>query len=122
MRIERVALRATTTEGTVAYETDLGPGLNVLAAPNSFGKSTVLQAIVYGLGLEGMLSASHALPVGPAMTTVVDLPDGVREQVVESYVELDLANNWVFRYECGFLREKSRPIALRHGGLRPRHR
>lgn len=93
MRIERVALRATTTGGTVVYETDLGPGLNVLAAPNSFGKSTVLQAIIYGLGLEGMLSASHALPVGPAMTTVVDLPGGVREQVVESYVELDLAND-----------------------------
>ena len=39
------------------YGTDIAfaPGLNVIRAPNTSGKSTCIQAIIYALGLEGML-------------------------------------------------------------------
>lgn len=65
----------------------------MLAAPNSYGKSTLLHSIVYALGLEGMFSSSHSSPLGPAMTTVVDLPGGQRAAVVESFVQLVFQNS-----------------------------
>lgn len=93
LRIENLRLRARTVNGVYGYATHFGPGLNVLAARNSYGKSTLLQSIIYALGLEGMLSASHSSPIGPAMSTVIDLPDGTREQVVESYVMAEFSND-----------------------------
>ncbi|GAA2802992.1 hypothetical protein GCM10010441_29650 [Kitasatospora paracochleata] len=74
------------------YETNLSPGLNVIAAPNSFGKSTLLQGIIYALGLEGMFSSSRKPPFGPALLTLADWPDGTRSPVRESWVSLTIAN------------------------------
>jgi hypothetical protein len=81
-----------TTVGTLRYSATFGDGLNVLAAPNSFGKSTFLQAVIYALGLEGMFSAGRKPPFGPAMLSVADLPDGTRGRVRESWVTLTVAN------------------------------
>jgi hypothetical protein len=53
MRVVAVALDVETTRGHISYQCRLQPGLNVLRAPNSWGKSTLLQSIVYALGLEG---------------------------------------------------------------------
>lgn len=92
IRIEAISLTVVCTEGTATYATRLNPGLNVLNAPNSWGKSTLLQAIVYGLGLEGSQSASRRSPLGPAMTTVVETSRG-RSAVGESYVTVTISNN-----------------------------
>ena len=48
-------------------------GLNVLRADNSSGKSTVLQSIIYALGLEGMLSARRDIPLPHSMTDYVEV-------------------------------------------------
>ncbi|UNR56320.1 hypothetical protein IPZ55_06730 [Streptomyces sp. A10(2020)] len=74
------------------YEANLAPGLNVIAAPNSFGKSTLLQGVIYALGLEGMFSSSRKPPFGPALLTLADWPDGTRSPVRESWVSLTIAN------------------------------
>jgi hypothetical protein len=87
-----VTLDVLTSAGPLRYTTRFGPGLNVLAAPNSFGKSTLTQSIIFALGLEGMLGASHVPPLGPAMMTVADLPDGGRAGVIESSVTLTCRN------------------------------
>jgi hypothetical protein len=92
MRIVAVALDVETTLGRASYQCRLEPGLNVLNAPNSWGKSTLLQSIVYAMGLEGSLSASRRVPLGPAMTQAVDTDHG-RAGVIQSYVTLTLANN-----------------------------
>lgn len=90
-----VTLDAKSSQGDAAYSARFSPGLNVLAAPNSWGKSTLLQSILYALGLEGMLSASRRVPLGPAMTSVIDLPQG-RGTVYESSVELTITNDESF--------------------------
>ncbi|MDX2403435.1 hypothetical protein NJO91_09880 [Streptomyces microflavus] len=82
-----------TTAGNLRYSATFGDGLNVLAAPNSFGKSTFLQAVIYALGLEGMFSAGRKPPFGPAMLSVADFPDGTRGRVRESWVTLTVANS-----------------------------
>ena len=92
MRIVSVALDVQSTLGHVSYQCRMEPGLNVLNAPNSWGKSTLLQSIVYALGLEGSLSASRRVPLGPAMTQAVETTRG-RGSVIESYVTLTVAND-----------------------------
>ena len=93
MTLELVAIRLqlNTSLGRAEYATRFGPGLNVLNADNSWGKSTLLQSIVYALGLEGALSASRRSPLGPAMTQAIDTPKG-RATVIESSVILWIRN------------------------------
>jgi predicted nucleic acid-binding Zn-ribbon protein len=92
MRLVSVELYVRASAGELGYRVRFGPGLNVLAAPNTWGKSTLLQSMVYGLGLEGMLSASRRLPLGESMSRVVEVGD-TRSPVVESSVTLTIAND-----------------------------
>lgn len=72
---------------------EFAPGLVVLRADNSTGKSTSLQAVIFALGLEGMLSPSHAIPLPHAMTHRVTDPDsGAEVAVLESEVLLEMEN------------------------------
>lgn len=92
LRFEDVSLDVRTATRHTGYNAEFLPGLNVIAAPNSWGKSTLVQSLVYGLGLEGAFSASHLSPLGEAMSSVIDL-EGQREAVVESSVTITLSND-----------------------------
>jgi hypothetical protein len=87
-----IELTVTTATRTASRRIDFIAGLNVLQAPNSWGKSTLIQSLVYGLGLEGAFSASHLSPLGEAMSSVIDLDDQ-REAITESSVTLTLQND-----------------------------
>lgn len=87
-----VLLNVSTATHNAQYFTRFEDHLNVVEAQNSWGKSTLIQSLVYGLGLEGSFSTSHLSPLGEAMTSVIEL-HGVREAVVESSVTLTLAND-----------------------------
>lgn len=84
MKIVKVSLRVKTTDGTTfGHSQTFGPGLNVIEGPNTIGKSTVLKSILYGLGLEGMLSAQRDVPLPRATTSALEW-DGARHPVEES--------------------------------------
>ena len=91
-RFEEVSLDVRTGTRRTRYLAALSAGLNIISAPNSWGKSTLIQSLVYGLGREGAFSASHLSPLGEAMSSVIDL-DGQREAVVESAVTVTLLND-----------------------------
>jgi prefoldin subunit 5 len=91
LRLRRLELRVQTTGPECGFDIDFGPGLNILRADNSSGKSTCLQAIIYALGLEGMLSASREVPLPHAMTHVVDVL-GTEYSVRSSHVSLEIEN------------------------------
>ena len=92
MRIVDVTLSVRTATNDASFFTRFSPKLNVIDAPNSWGKSTLVQSLLFGLGLEGAISTSHLSPLGEAMSSVIDL-DGQREAVVESSVTMTLAND-----------------------------
>ena len=91
LRLVSLELEARTVQADLQYSCRFSSGLNVLAAPNSWGKSTLVQSIVYGLGLEGMISASRQSPLGEAMTRVADTGAG-QGAVFESSVTLTVEN------------------------------
>lgn len=89
LRIHRVRLLVSTGKGLVMCDIPFANGLNVLRGDNSSGKSTCLQAIAYGLGLEGMWGSSHRVPLQLALTEVVEI-DGQELPVLESTVFLEI--------------------------------
>ena len=91
LAVDVVELIVHTSAGVVGRRLEFRDGLNVIRADNSSGKSTVLQAIIFGLGLEGMLSSSHSIPLPHAMTDVVTV-GGREAAVVSSLVRLQVRN------------------------------
>lgn len=91
LRISALRLTVTTPAGEAGREIKFVEGLNLLRADNSSGKSTALQGIIYALGLEGMLGPSQRIPLPHAMTDNVAVR-GVDGRVVDSFVELEIAN------------------------------
>jgi hypothetical protein len=51
LRIRHLRLRAETSAGTFGADIPLKPGLNVIWADNTKGKSTCLQGLLYALGV-----------------------------------------------------------------------
>ena len=91
LKVRHLTIRAQTADGLYGVSIPFQDGLCVLRAPNSSGKSTCLQAIVYALGLEGMLSAAHQVPLPRAVTDALAI-DGAEIPVLESSVLLEIEN------------------------------
>jgi len=89
LAIRRVRLRAVTGDGTFGADVELHRGLTVINAPNTSGKSTITQAILYGLGLEATLGPQRDVPLPHAMTHTLN-DDGVERPVLESQVILEV--------------------------------
>lgn len=93
LKICHIRLRVSTTDGLYGADIPLKDGLTVLWADNTKGKSTALQAVVYALGLEKMLSPRREIPLPYAMTSYVER-DGRSDhaEVLSSSVWLEIEN------------------------------
>lgn len=92
LSFRRLRLRALTTDGIYGADVPFGPGLTVLWADNTKGKSTCMQGMLYALGLERMLSPRREIPLPHAMTSYLNTDDEKRVEVIESSVSLEIAN------------------------------
>ena len=76
LRIRHLRLRAETSSGPFGADIPFSPGLNVLWADNTKGKSTSLQGLLYRpLGLERMLSPRREIPLTYVMTSHLEDDD-----------------------------------------------
>lgn len=91
-RIRHLQLRSITGDGPYGADIKFGSGLTVLWADNTQGKSTCMQAMLYALGLEKMLSPKRDIPLPHAMTRYLNTDAGTSHNVLESYVALELEN------------------------------
>lgn len=92
LRLRHLRLRATTSSGPYGADVRFAPGLNVIWADNTKGKSTCMQGMLYALGLERMLSPRRGVPLPHAMTNFLRNDDESREEVLESRVSLEIEN------------------------------
>jgi hypothetical protein len=93
LRIRELLIRVATSEGLYGTKIIFSNGLCLIRADNTKGKSSCLQAILYALGLEGMLSARHEVPLTPAMTELIKTEDNRLLPVLESEVLLEVENH-----------------------------
>lgn len=89
--LRAVRLSVETAEGQVGRTVFFQHGLNVLRAGNTSGKSTTVQAIIYALGLEGMLSPKREVPLPHSMTDSLTV-EGKDRSVLASRVSLEFEN------------------------------
>ena len=92
LRLRKLKLVAVTQDGLYGRNLDFDPGLNIIRADNTAGKSTCTQAIIYALGLEAMLSAKHAVPLPHAMKDYLEANGDKRLDVQESEVWIEIEN------------------------------
>lgn len=126
LKIRKLVLNVRTSGPRCGTELSFGPGLNILRADNSSGKSTCLQSIIYALGLEGMMSSSRDIPLPHAMTDIVEV-DGHEYHVEESSVSLEIENGQgeiltigrpvkSARHDTTLIRTRNGPTLSRPGG------
>lgn len=93
LRIRAIDLSATTEEREFGARIEFNLGLNVISADNTKGKSTLVQAIIYGLGLEKMLSPRREVPLPRVMTKELqEEVSGPEIPVLASRVQLEIEN------------------------------
>lgn len=93
LKLRHLRLRAITSTATFGTDLQFSPGLNVLQADNTSGKSTCLQAIVFALGLERALGPQLAIPLPYAMRDrIQEHKQGNYQEVLQSFVELEIEN------------------------------
>lgn len=92
LRLRHLRLRAFTQDGPYGADFPFETGLNVIWADNTKGKSTSMQALLYVLGMEKMLSPSREVPVPHALTTYLLKDDESELAIINSFVELEIEN------------------------------
>jgi hypothetical protein len=91
LRLRHLFIDVTAPDGRYGVKLDFTDGLNVIRADNSMGKSTVMQSIVYGLGLEGMFGPSQEVPLAHVVTDYLEHGSGIAT-VLESAVYIEIEN------------------------------
>jgi len=91
LRIGGVRLQASTPSGVYGRDIAFQPGLNIIHADNSLGKSTIVNAILFGLGLEGACTPEHTPPLPGSMTRELITGSGP-VPVTSSVVVLEIGN------------------------------
>jgi hypothetical protein len=93
IRLRHLRLRSFTASRAFGAEIPFEAGLNILQAPNTSGKSTCLQSIIYVLGLERSLGPQLSIPLPYAMRERIhEFEDAPYDLVLQSYVELEMEN------------------------------
>jgi hypothetical protein len=85
-------MRAMTSKGLYGVDIPFGPGLTVIWADNTKGKSTCMQGMLYALGLERMLSPRREVPLPHAMTKYLETDGKEKHSILESGVSLEISN------------------------------
>lgn len=71
LKIKELEISAVTAGGTFSTMIPFQDGLNIIRANNSSGKSTCVNAIAYGLGLEAILGPSRKRPFPKSLYEVI---------------------------------------------------
>lgn len=91
LKINSVKLEINTTGGLFEASLTFKDGLNIIRGDNSTGKSSMFQAILYGLGLEELLGSKNASTMQYVLRDHVNY-DGEEYSVLQSFVYLEFSN------------------------------
>lgn len=95
LKIDLLEISAITNGGEFSVSIPFSEGLNIIRAENSSGKSTCINAIAYGLGLEAILGPSRKRPFPKSLYD--EIFDDKDEQnpffVTRSFVSITISNS-----------------------------
>ena len=91
LQLRHLFIDVATTDGQYGRKLDFDGGVNVIRADNSMGKSTLMQSVIYALGLEGMFGPSQEVPLAHAVTDYLEHDRG-EAKVIEATVYIEIEN------------------------------
>ena len=92
LRINRIRIEIMTEDGMHGFDASFSNGLNFLASEeNTYGKSSILAAVYYCLGLEEILGGRGEKVLTPAFKNFI-LVDGKEQKVLQSAAYLEISN------------------------------
>jgi hypothetical protein len=100
LRVRAIKLAVRTDVGPYGFQAEFPDGLVLIRANNTHGKSTLLQSMIWALGLESMFGGSSAIPLSHAMTDRLRTPAGDEVAVQESSVLIEIENGDGERLTC----------------------
>ncbi len=91
-QIVSLSIRVRTVDGVFATKVEFDHGFNIVRGDNTSGKSSLFQAILYGLGAEELLGGKGRKTMQSALRDQVEDIDGVTSSVIESFIDLIIKN------------------------------
>lgn len=93
LRIKAVRIEVDTGDGLYGYATTFTNGLNIIRGNNTTGKSTLINAITYSLGMEELLGSRNekALPY-VLRTSLIEEPANTERIIVSSRILTEISN------------------------------
>src|SRR5690606_3310847 len=80
-----------TTGGEYGFECEFKSGLNIVRGNNSSGKSTLVNSLIYSLGMEEILGGKGEKTLPYALKEYVESEKKDKIRIVSSYVYLQIA-------------------------------
>lgn len=92
LQLERFKIVLNTTGGEYGFECEFKSGLNIVRGNNSSGKSTLVNSIIYSLGMEEILGGKGEKTLPYALKEYVESEKKDKIKIVSSYVYLQISN------------------------------
>jgi len=92
LKIRAIQIKVRTDNGDYESNFKFDKGLNIIKGNNTSGKSTLFQAILYGLGMEQLLGDTNEKTMQSVLRDRVEYPKNTFHNVIESIVNLEIEN------------------------------
>lgn len=92
MYIKAIHIDIQTDDGPFGFFTEFSRNLNIIRGRNSAGKSTIVHAIMYAIGMEELLGAQNENALTYALKDYLE-HDGVKHQIQTSRVTIEIESN-----------------------------
>ena len=92
LHLEKFKIVLNTTGGEYGFECEFKSGLNIVRGNNSSGKSTLVNSLIYSLGMEEILGGKGEKTLPYALKEYVESENKDKIRIVSSYVYLQISN------------------------------
>lgn len=92
LHLEKFKIVLNTTGGEYGFECEFKSGLNIVRGNNSSGKSTLVNSLIYSLGMEEILGGKGEKTLPYALKEYVESEKKDKIRIVSSYVYLQISN------------------------------
>ncbi|MCG7985463.1 MAG: AAA family ATPase [Candidatus Thiodiazotropha lotti] len=92
MKIDALKLEVTTTDGDYGFFCEFSEGLNIVRGNNSSGKSTLLNSMIYALGMEEILGGKGEKVLPYSLKDYLPVEED-KHPIVNSLVRLQIQND-----------------------------
>jgi len=119
LKIRAIQIKVQTIHGDFERHFEFDSGLNIIKGNNTSGKSTLFQAILYGLGMEELLGSKNERTMQSVLRDRVEFPKGSFHQVSQSVINLEIENKEIITTQRVVKHNKRSPKLIRifKGGL-----